>query len=158
MARFVYSASCVAEIVRRSKLYRIDPDKPFAIVQCKAWNGKQIGVAPIRELLGVMASEKVARGVFLTTSTYSKDALEFAVSNPIQLLAGSDFVAKILELPTFAQTRLLEYAFAGDYATPTCASCGIKLVKRSGKSGVFFGCKNFPRCRMLIPTKVLSGN
>lgn len=57
------------------KLYRIDPSKPIAIVQCKAWNSSQVGVAPVRELLGVMTSEKVGRGIFLTTSTFTKDAI-----------------------------------------------------------------------------------
>lgn len=76
------------------KLFRVDPGKPIAIVQCKAWNSSQVGVAPVRELLGVMTSEKIARGIFLTTSTFTKDALAFGEANPIQLLDGPGFLRR----------------------------------------------------------------
>lgn len=129
------------------KLYRNDPTKPLAIVQCKAWNSAPVGVKDVRELLGVMAHEKVARGVFITTSTYTKDALSFGARNPIQLLDGEGFVRKILDLPKERQDELLKFAFEGDYRTPTCASCGIRMVKREGKRGAFWGCLNYPKCR-----------
>jgi restriction system protein len=129
------------------KLFRIDPGKPIAIVQCKAWNSSQVGVAPVRELLGVMTSEKVARGIFLTTSTFTKEALAFAEANPIQLLDGPGFLKKLQELPEAAQKELLRFAFAGDYSTPSCASCGIKMVRRESKRGPFWGCVNYPRCK-----------
>lgn len=64
------------------KLFKLDPSKPLAIVQCKAWASAQVGVKEVRELLGVMAREKVGRGIFLTTSTYTRDALEFGNQNP----------------------------------------------------------------------------
>lgn len=135
------------------KLYRVDPSKPIAIVQCKAWNGTQVGVAPVRELLGVMTSEKVGRGIFLTTSTFTKDALAFAEINPIQLLDGPDFLKKIQDLPDSAKQELIKFAFAGDYATPTCASCGIKMIRRESKRGPFWGCTNYPRCRCNFPIR-----
>ena len=129
------------------KLFRIDPNKPIAIIQCKAWNSSQVGVAPVRELLGVMTSEKVARGIFLTTSTYTKDAIAFAEANPIQLLDGPGFLKKLQDLPEAAQAALLKFAFDGDYSTPTCASCGIKMVRRESKRGPLWECVNYPRCR-----------
>jgi restriction system protein len=134
------------------KLYRVDQSKPIAIVQCKAWNSA-VGVKEVRELLGVMAHEKVARGIFITTASYTKDALEFGKTNPIQLIDGEAFVRKIQELPTEKQDALLKFAFEGDYATPTCASCGIKMVKREGKQKTFWGCVNYPKCRSTFHIK-----
>lgn len=32
-------------------------------------------------------------------------------------------------------------------APPTCPACLIPLVVRSGSSGLFYGCSNFPKCR-----------
>ncbi len=128
------------------KLYRQDPDKPLAIVQCKAWNSAPVGVSLVRELLGVMAHEKVGRGVFITTSTYTKDALSFGEANPIQLLDGVAFLKKIRELPPERQEVLLKFAFEGDYRTPTCPSCGVKMLPREGKKGAFWGCRNYPKC------------
>ncbi len=135
------------------KLFKIDPSKPLAVVQCKAWNTNQVGVKEIRELLGVMTHAKVARGIFVTTGTYTKDALDFGVANPIQLLDGAAFEKKILELPAEKQEALLALAFEGDYSTPTCASCGVKMVVREGKRGTFWGCTHYPRCKSTLPMR-----
>lgn len=129
------------------KLFKHDSTQPLAIVQCKAWNTRLVGVKEVRELLGVMASEKISRGVFLTTGSYSKDAVAFGGANPMQLLDGADFVKKIQELSAASKTELLKFAFEGDYATPTCASCGVKMIKRDSKRGTFWGCRNYPRCK-----------
>ena len=135
------------------KLFRADPQQPMAVVQCKAWNSAQVGVAPVRELLGVMTSEKVGRGVFMTTSTFTADAKEFARSNPIQLLDGQAVVDRFLALPDAMRASLLHFAFDGDYSTPNCPSCGTRTVKRQGRRGVFWGCINFPRCKTLFPVR-----
>lgn len=134
------------------KLYKVNPEIPIAIVQCKAWIA-QVGVKEVRELFGVMHHQKVTRGLFITSGTYTKDAIAFGAASPIQLLDGEAFLRKILELPQKAQQSLLDFAFAGDYTTPTCASCGVKLIIRNGKTGAFWGCVNFPRCRTRMKIK-----
>lgn len=134
------------------KLFRNDPNTPLAIVQCKAWNSA-VGVKEVRELLGVMTHEKVARSIFITTGSYTKDALRFSEDNPIQLLDGPAFIGKIQELPKEKQDDLLKFAFEGDYSTPTCASCGIKMAKRESKRGAFWGCTRYPKCRNKIYIK-----
>lgn len=134
------------------KLFKTDPKLPIAIIQCKAWS-KAVGVKEIRELLGVMAHEKVMRGIFITNGAYTPDALAFGASNPIQLLDGNAFLQKIQALDSSAQERLKTFAFDGDYKTPTCASCGIKFLKKEGKRGSFWGCPNYPRCHTTMPLK-----
>jgi len=135
------------------KLYRVDPEKPLAVVQCKAWTNVSVGVKEIRELLGVMAHEKIRRGVFITTSSYTPQALEFGADNPLQLLDGPQFVEKLRGLPPAQQIKLLQFAFEGDYTTPTCASCGVKLVRRQGKRGDFWGCVAYPRCKTTMAVR-----
>lgn len=136
------------------KLFKIDPSKPIAIVQCKAWNGYSVGVKEVRELLGVMAHEKVGRGIFITTSSYTRDALTFGGANPIQLLDGHGFLKKIQDLPQDRQDALRQFAFDGDYRTPTCASCGIKMTRRESQRGAFWGCVHYPRCKSRFPISV----
>ncbi|MFS0755879.1 MULTISPECIES: restriction endonuclease [Noviherbaspirillum] len=136
------------------KLFKIDPTKPIAIVQCKAWNAYSVGVKEVRELLGVMAHEKVGRGIFITTSTYTNDALTFGGANPMQLLDGPGFLNKILGLPQGQQDALRKAAFDGDYRTPTCASCGIKMTRRESQRGAFWGCVHYPRCKSRFPFSV----
>jgi restriction system protein len=126
---------------------------PLAIVQCKAWNGAPVSVKPVRELLGSMAHEKVARGIFITTGNFTRDAVLFAQDNAIQLLDGEAFLYKLLALPAAQSGQLLAGAFAGDYLTPTCPSCGEKTLKRDSQRGPFWGCRNFPRCRITFRYK-----
>lgn len=129
------------------KLFVKDKAEPFAIVQCKAWNTQRVGVKPVRELLGVMAHEKVAKGIFVTTGDYTQEATTFAKDNPLNLITGEMLLKGILALPDDAKARLLAIATEGDYTTPTCPSCGIKMVRRSSDRGAFWGCSSYPRCK-----------
>jgi len=45
------------------------------VVQRKRWKSHQVGVTLIREFFGVTVSEKAERGIFVTTGTYTPDAL-----------------------------------------------------------------------------------
>jgi restriction system protein len=145
------SAICGADRGIDIHLYRPPSDQPVAIVQCKAWT-KKVGVNVIRELRGVMTSEGVAEGIFVTTSAYSDDAIAFAKANQIDLMDGDKLLKVILKLTEEQQASLLRLATAGDYTTPTCASCGVKMVARKPKLGgkAFWGCVNYPRCKMKL--------
>jgi restriction system protein len=123
----------------------------IAIAQCKAWN-KPIGVNLIRELYGVMASEGVKHGIFLTTSIFSNDAKEFAKGKALLLIDGEEFVSVINGLNDDDKKRIDGIATNGDYTTPTCVNCNVKMIKRIANKGnepgkVFYGCVNFPKCR-----------
>lgn len=135
------------------KLFQDDSGKPTSLVQCKAWNTKLVGVKPIREFLGVMSHEKIPKGFFMASGSYSPDAMEIAKANGITLVDGKMFLAMIQRLPADAQQRLLDLATAGEYTTPSCPSCGVKMRRRSGKRGDFWGCLNFPRCRQMLHVK-----
>lgn len=136
------------------KLFSTGKTDPFAVVQCKAWNTQKVGVKPVRELLGVMAHEKVAKGIFVTTGEYTQEAIAFAKENPINLITGEMLSKGIFALADDARARLLAVATEGDYTTPTCPSCGIKMVRRSSDRGSFWGCTNYPRCRQKFFSKV----
>jgi restriction system protein len=129
-------------------LYAEGDSHPGMIVQCKAWRTKLVGVSLIRELFGVMTADKVAEGIFATTGRFSDDANGFARGKNIHLINGEDFLAKLLALPPDRQQALLKLATEGDFTTPTCASCGVKMVFRTPKVGgnPFWGCRNYPRC------------
>jgi len=134
------------------KLYAlIDTTRIVSIVQCKRWN-KMIGPKHLRELLGVMTATKVTRGVFVTSSTFNDEATRFASENRIHLLDGREFLKGILGRSVADQNRLLEVATEGDYLTPSCPSCGSKLVDRENKKDKshFWACPNYPRCRYTL--------
>lgn len=133
------------------RLYQDDSGKPTSIVQCKAW-GRYVGVKPIRELLGVMAHEKIEKAFFMTSSHFTDEAKAFAKTNRITLIDGAMLVAMIKRLSDAQRQALLAFATEGDFTTPTCSSCGIKMRRVPGKGGKpdFWGCQNYPRCRQMI--------
>lgn len=137
-------------------LFKGDPARPLALVQCKAWNARQVGVKEVRELLGVMVHTGVGRGVFITTGSFSKEALAFGAANPIQLLDGPAFDEKLRALAPAAQDALLAWAFEGDYLTPSCPSCGVKMLARESRGGPFWGCRHYPACKSTLKNTLKS--
>jgi len=117
---------------------------PIAVIQCKA-HKNNIGVKPIRELYGVMAAEKVERGVFITTSDYTSEARQFAREKKLLLLSGKDFIEKVDQLDDEQKGALLIFATRGDYLTPTCPRCDIKMIikRRHKDNEEFWGCPNY---------------
>jgi restriction system protein len=136
-------------------LYSQNSEGPAAVVQCKHWLGKPVGVKEIREFYGVMASHKLQRGTFATSSTFTTEARQFAKANGINALDGHSLLALISTRTAAQQRSLLAIAYEGEYWRPTCASCGVKMVERSarGSKGSFWGCTGFPRCRFTLPVR-----
>jgi restriction system protein len=127
-------------------MYSAHAEGPVSIAQCKHFRSKEVDVKLIREFFGVMSSHKLQRGTFVTTSTFTADAQKFANENGINALDGDKLLKLIATRTPEQQKELLDIAYEGDYSIPTCASCGIKLVKRTK----FWGCSNFPKCRSQI--------
>lgn len=122
------------------------------VVQCKQRTRGAIGPKPLRELLGVMAANGIARGTFATSSRFNDEARRFAKENRIYLIDGKLLVEKILARPAEEQQRILDVATEGDFLTPSCPSCGIKLVKRENRKDKcqFWGCPSYPSCRYTL--------
>jgi restriction endonuclease Mrr len=132
------------------KLYRKGEEKPFAYVQCKAWHVYTVGVKPVRELFGVMAADAIGAGYFVTTGTFTAEAKDFARNRDMKLMTGEYLLEELNSLPDLARSELLNQITRGDYRTPTCPRCDIKMVLRKGGDGEFWGCPNFskrPSCR-----------
>lgn len=134
------------------RLFQDDSGKATSIVQCKAWGERFVGVKPVRELLGVMTHEKIVKAFFMTSGKYSDEAKDFAKANRITLIDGEMFLMMINRLPEPARDALLAFATAGDYRTPSCPSCGVKMraVKGRGGKADFWGCQRYPVCRQSL--------
>ena len=60
-----------------------------ALVQCKHWKVRQVGVKPVRELFGVMTAERATEGILVTSGRFTDEAKSFASSNGITLVDGT---------------------------------------------------------------------
>lgn len=99
-----------------------------------------------------MTHEKIGKAFFMTSGRYSVDVKATAEANRITLIDGTMLVELFRRLPPADQESLLIFATEGDYRTPTCPSCGIKMVGKAGKAGKldFWGCPTYPRCRQTL--------
>lgn len=129
---------------------------PPLVVQCKHWSGKPVGVDKLRELRGVMAAHSVRRGLFATSSSFTREASDFGNANDIDLLDRDGLLALVAQRNASQQTDLLNIALEGDYWRPTCVNCGTKMVERLPKKqgNAFWGCKHFPRCKTTLPMRI----
>jgi restriction system protein len=134
------------------RLYGSDSGSAGVLVQCKAWGSWKVGVKEIRELFGVMAGEGVSEGIFVTTSSFTDEAAEWARGKNITLIDGDDFLRKLRDLPAQDQAHILKLATSGDFTTPSCPSCRTKMVRRmaQGTGDSFWGCSRFPKCHSKI--------
>lgn len=129
--------------------------KPLVGVRCKAWSSSRVGVKAVRELIESMAHNGCPNGLLVTSATYTPDAEQFAKGKPIELIDAQRMLSLIGSLPDATQAALLALATHGDYRTPSCPSCGTKLVERSTQRGNGFGsaiwaCTNYPVCRYTL--------
>jgi restriction system protein len=66
-------------------------------IECKR-SLKNVAVRTARELLGVVADEKVTKGIIITTSDFTRDAKAFAAKNPrLELIDGRRFIVLLNE-------------------------------------------------------------
>lgn len=123
------------------------------LVQCKHWDSWRVGVRPLRELWGVVASEGATRAVFVTTGTFTPEATAFAGDKALELLDGPA-VAALLKAAGGEGSPPRESA--EPMATRPCPRCGRPTVRRIAKRGAhageaFWGCSGYPDCRQTLP-------
>lgn len=128
---------------------RKDPDRIFAVAQCKSWINKSVGVETVRALWGSLAHFDAKLALLYTVQGYTDAAREFATGKHLKLIDGNALLAQIESLPPEESRRLWREITDGDYSTPSCPICESKMRLRKGKEGKagFWGCPDFPRCR-----------
>jgi restriction system protein len=114
------------------------------VVQCKRWRSAQVGVTLVREFFGVIVAEKAERGIFVTSGTFTPDAVNFARGKPIELVDGRALAALIGGLQAGKPTPLPP-------SSPPCPKCGGEMARRLAKRGAhagneFWSCQRFPNC------------
>jgi restriction system protein len=119
------------------------------LVQCRPWSPHGVGIKPLHELRSAMASGNVGEGVLLTPGKFTQEARAFAGKEKIRLIDGAELLGSIAALVPEKALALHRLATQGDFRTPTCPSCAIKMVSRkSTKHGrTYWGCRNYPACK-----------
>jgi len=129
----------------------------IVLVQCKQWKAWKVGVKTVRELRGVVASQKAHSGIVVTCGHYTEEARAFAEMNPIQLIDGPALASLVASVQapgsTLPSSRVEPLPPATKQApAPQCPKCGAAMVLRTAGKGPnagkrFWGCPSFPKCR-----------
>ena len=125
-------------------------ERPSTLVQCQPWNAYRVGIKPVRELLAAMVSANVARAMLVTSGKFTPEARDFArKETTITLVDGAGLLARFAELAPEKTSGLLRFATQGDFSTPTCPSCDLKMIPRKSTTHgrKFWGCRNYPGCK-----------
>ena len=140
-------------------------DGQRTIVQCKRLWSKKVTVQQVREFFGVVVAEGAERGLFVTTSEFTPDAMEFGLRQAsLELIPGMRLVQMLQdagivspspapatlpaqEIPSCASGVTVE-----DEQAPACPRCSEKMIIRRSRKGrtagsEFWGCQRFPSCR-----------
>lgn len=129
------------------------------LVQCKRWKTWSVGVRVVREMFGVMTSEKATGVMIVTIGEFTRSARNFAEGKPVRLVDGQALVALVAAAKSggFASmTPSCEQPISPPVASPevsldSCPKCGASMVVRVARKGPnqgrkFLGCAQFPKC------------
>lgn len=116
------------------------------LVQCKQWKVMKVGVAPVRELYGVMAAEGAVGGFVVASGEFTEEAKRFAEGRSIELVS-TDTVLRLIQ-----ETKGTGAPVSSPAENPSCPKCGNSMVQRTAKrgdnaGGTFWGCSQYPACR-----------
>ena len=100
----------------------------------------------MRELFGVQVSEGADECSVITSGEFTNEAEQFARSNNITLVTGSDLLVRLAQFNDEQQQPNL-------HPVPLkCPLCTNGMVLRTARKGAnagsqFWGCPQFPKCR-----------
>ncbi len=127
----------------------------FSVVKCRT-DAEPVDVDGVREFVDTMKRRGVGEGMLFSVCGFTARAAKLATARRLALVSGEALCAYIEGFEPELRSAMLEVATRGDYTTPTCPSCGVKLVlRRKARSrpgqGEFWGCMNHPRCTVTRP-------
>lgn len=121
------------------------------IVQCKHWKHRRVGVTPLRELWGVTDDEKADGAIFVTSGSFTFEALAFARGKRLELIDGPKLRGMIAVVKrTQAAMSVAEVGPAT--SAPLCPRCESPMILRIARRGAnaghqFWGCSAYPKCQ-----------
>jgi restriction system protein len=128
-------------------LHQGGEEAPFALLHCKARAEQEVGAAALEGVLQFMQEAGVARAFFMGAWSFSAEAKQLAAAHQITLVDDRMFLALLARLPHADSQRLLNLAVEGDYTTPSCPGCLLKMIPRQNEQGRYWGCRAYPHCK-----------
>lgn len=136
------------------QLFRGEDPQPFSVVYCQACEGRAVPIEAVTALFALIPPAPVEI-VFVASGSFSPGAQAFAQTKRITLLTGETLVARFNALPASKRGEILAEVTTGDYTTPTCRRCDLKLVLAAADEGQprQWRCPRTPRCTFSLPVR-----
>ena len=127
------------------------------LVQCKQWKRRQVCVATVREMWGLVDHHRADAVHVVSVGGFTADAARFASGKPIHLITGRELLDRIRAAQTGAgrapaaasvQPQEPEHAGPAD-APPLCPVCAAAMLQRLNRRTrePFWGCARYPQCK-----------
>ena len=125
------------------------------LVQCKQWKAYKVGVQPVREFYGVMASRGAAGGYVVTSGMFTDEAQDFAKGLNVELIDGRK-LRQVINNTRKPAISAVQQATPVQRTSPSCPKCGAEMKRRVAKQGSnagneFWGCSCYPACKGILP-------
>lgn len=136
------------------QLHRGDEAQPFSLVHCHPSEGRPVQLEAVTAL-AAEARDSGVEVVFVTSGNFSPGAQAFAQTKRISLITGDTFTARFNAVAPKRRAEILDEVMAGDYTTPSCRQCDVKLVladEVEGRSPTW-NCPRAPRCTFSLPAR-----
>ena len=120
------------------------------LVQCKQRKTRQVKVAVVREMWGLLSHHNADAVKIVSVGTFTADSAQFAEGKAIELINGEHLLALVRSVQTTPPTINAEPAPAShEAAEPSCPRCDAAMYERFNRqtSRMFWGCINYPRCK-----------
>lgn len=132
------------------RLFKPGEERSVAIVYCRVWGAWEVGLEALEALSVQMAQELVSRCFCMGFGGFAASAREFAQQHEITLIDDVMFVSMLNRLPDERKLQLLVLAGEGDFNTPSCPACGLKMLVRQNEQVRYWGCRAYPRCQGVL--------
>ena len=108
----------------------------------------------VRELLGVVVSEKASKGILVTSGRFTEEAKKFASANSeIDLVDGPKLAALIRDVQATSMSDPGSVPAETNFPpSAICPLCNAQMVLRTARKGQhagsqFWGCSKYPGCK-----------
>lgn len=104
--------------------------RPQVYVGFSAWRTPKVPVDDVKALYSRIIHDDIPKGVYLSAGTFADEVYEFAHGRMLELIDAEKLLTTLRRLPIRERDRLLHDMTLGDFTSPTCPSCGAKMILR----------------------------
>lgn len=125
----------------------IKKDGRTIAVQAKRYKNN-VGIKSVQEIIPALKVYDAQEAWVVTNSYFTKPAKELAEKNDVKLIDRDQLIKwmNIIQAAERPNPEKIKREIKQEIKKK-CDKCNAPMVIRNGKSGIFYGCTNFPHCK-----------